>query len=346
MGHNPNIKIMSELFQTLVEKEVNNQFLLIDHRQLSVEKFIETKAVHCQRLEEPRYKSVKKILSEKLLPTHLEVALVRAHFTDEYYTQGEHYSINGNTRKFVWDKFEILRPSQLLETTVYHAYNRNEIEQIYRSIDSVNSAETTNQMIGGLCRSSEFNPVSRKIKNGNFGTPLRHAYYCFMGARTKPETRLTDIKNKIEFATFEDEIKFLDPIYLSIENDKFLTKKFSSSNIMASLLILGKKYDVTNPKYIEMIDSLINQKVKIKEGVGGLNDGVSIVWSDLYGKYNPLEKWVDASEGFGGIMIGQILYCLDSYMNDIPLKTRNNQSAKGVVINDIKAKDYFWNYFK
>ena len=167
-----------------------------------------------------------------------------------------------------------------------------------------------------------------------------------MGARTKPETRLTDIKNKIEFATFEDEIKFLDPIYLSIENDKFLTKKFSSSNIMASLLILGKKYDVTNPKYIEMIDSLINQKVKIKEGVGGLNDGVSIVWSDLYGKYNPLEKWVDASEGFGGIMIGQILYCLDSYMNDIPLKTRNNQSAKGVVINDIKAKDYFWNYFK
>jgi hypothetical protein len=320
-------------------------FLNIQNSTTSVESFLKTTPVHCQRLEEPRVKPLIKILSEKLLPTHLEVSVIIPRFSDDYYQSGKPYSIDANTRKVIWSKYDELRPLQNLYVTTYYAESREEIEQIYRSIDSSNSVETKKQILGGLCRSNGFLPESKKVKTGQFVTALRRAYTCSTGLNSKLEdTHYYDLSNKTEFNNFIDQIKALDKYISSFQKDTFKSKKFATGPIMAAFLILGKKYGIDNPKFIEMFDSLVNEKVNTHQGVGGLNDGVSVVWMDLYQKHNPIGQWTLSSEGYGPVIIGNILYCLDSYMSDTLLNIRNHQSTKGIVQKDQMAISYFKNY--
>jgi hypothetical protein len=138
----------------------------------------------------------------------------------------------------------------------------------------------------------------------------------------------------------------MDKWIASFEKDKFKYKKFCTGNIMSALLIMGKKHGIDNPKFIETFDALINEKVKKHDGVGGLNDGVSVVWKDLYEKNNPHGNWTKSSEGYGSIIIGQILYCLESYMKDEFLTIRNYQSTKGIVMKDYQSTIYYKNYIK
>lgn len=329
---------------TLIQKQVD--FLTVQNSTIPVESFLKTQPVHCQRFVEPRTKGLMKILSEKLLPTHLEVALVQVHFTDGYYVDGQFYSINGNTRKELWSKHEDLRPFKNLYATVYHAFSELDVEQIYRSIDSSNSVETKKHMIGGLCRATNFVPQSNKVRTGNFATALRRAYICCTGINTYLEnSSYSELENKKEFTYFEEEIKYMDKFILSFEKDKFKNKKFSTGPIMAALLIMGKKYGVNNPKFIETFDALVNERVTKHDGTNGLNDGVSVVWKDLYEKNNPVGRWTLSSEGYGPVIIGHILYCLDAYMRDELLKIRNYQSTRGIVMKDDTAIDYYRNYF-
>jgi hypothetical protein len=341
MGENP----LTKLMEITIQNEVN--FLTIEHKKIKVDEFISTTAVHCQRLEEPRHKSVKKILGEKLLPTHLEVALVQVHFQNSYYSLNNYYSINGNTRKFIWGKFDELKPNELLNVTIYHAFNQNDVETIYRSIDSGNSVETPSQMIGGLYRSTSFTPLSKKLKGCSYGTALKHAYAACTGNRRIYDTdgSVSDIKNKKEYLYFVKELEHLDKLYFKLEKNKDLHKKFNGGNIMSTLLIMFKKHGIDNEKLNETVDALFTQKVKVKDGVGELNDGVSIVWSDLYDKHQSTLQWTDQSEGYGPIMMGKLLYCLDAYMNDTLLITNKSDSNKGIVIKDNKAMEFFRSYF-
>jgi hypothetical protein len=331
--------------ETLIENQ--KDFLTVEHSNLALAHFLKTQPVHCQRFVEPRLKQLSKILSEKTLPTHLEVSVVQAHFTNEYYKQNVYYSINGNTRKELWLLNEDLQPSTHLYATIYHAYSELDVEQIYRSIDSYNSVETKKHQIGGLCRSTDFTPESNKIRTGNFATALRRAYICCTGVNTYLETsNYSELENKKEFMYFLEEIKFMDKWIASFEKDKFKYKKFCTGNIMASMLIMGKKYGVTNPKFIEMFDALINEKVTKHDGVNGLNDGVSVVWKDIYEKNNPTGNWTKSSEGYAPIIIGQLLYCLEHYMIDQLLTIRNYQSTKGIVLKDEQSSVYYRNYIK
>lgn len=331
--------------ETIIQTPVN--FLTVDYKKIEVNEFLTTQPVHCQRLEEPRHKSLKKILNERLLPTHLEVSLIQTHFNNNYYTNGDYYSINGNTRKFIWSKFEELKPNELLKVSIYHAFNVSDVEAIYRSIDSGNSVETPSQMIGGLYRSTGFIPQSKKLKGCSYGTSLKHAYACCTGNRRIYDTdhSVSDIKNKKEYMFFEKELAYLDGIYLNLEKNPHPYKKFSNGNIMSVLLIMLKKYGTDNDKLNDTIDALLTQKVKVKDGIAGLNDGVSIIWSDLYEKHNPTFQWTDQSEGYGPIMMGKLLYCMDAYMNDVLLKINKFESTKGIVIKDNVAVDFFRSYF-
>ena len=329
---------------TLIQNQ--KDFLTVEHSNMALEHFLRTQPVHCQRFVEPRLKELSKILSERVLPTHLEVSLVQAHFTNDYYTNNVYYSINGNSRKELWTLNEDLKPSIHLYATIYHAYSELEIEQIYRSIDSYNSVETVKHQIGGLCRANNFTPESKKVKTGNFGTALRRAYICCTGTNSYlEESDYSELENKREFLYFLDEIKYLDKWVSSFEKDKFKHKKFGVGNIMSALLIMGKKYGVTNPKFIETFDALINERVTKHDGVGKLNDGVSIVWKDIYEKNNPQGNWTRSSEGYGPVVIGQILYCLENYMKDELLPIRSYQSTRGIVITDSQAAVYYKNYF-
>jgi len=324
-------------------------FLTVDRKQISVEKFLETTPVSIQRLEEPRHKKLKKILGEKILPTHLEVALVQTHFTDEYYEDGNYYSVNGNTRKYIWNLYPETRPSQNLYVTVYHAFNKQEVNEIYRSIDSGESVETTRQMIGGLCRDNKFIPLSKYVGSGKFATALRHAYSCVIGTRSVfnyTQSSFTDIKNKKEFDFFENEIKYLDKLYFSFENNKDVKSKMNFSSVFSALLIILKKYGTDNAMVEVMINNLINNVVVKHEGIDKMNDGVSVILIDLYNKFAiQSDKWGDTSAGFGPIIIGNILYCMDSFINDCEVKVKNTKS-NAIIMKDSKIVDYFVNYFK
>jgi hypothetical protein len=322
---------------------MENNFLSIENKTLSTSEFLRTKSVHCQRMIEHRLNSIRKVLDVKLLPTHLEVSVVKVNFSDGYYERGQSYSINGNTRKEIWSEGFETAPSFVYVTT-YYANNRTEIEEIYNSIDSSKSVENVGDKISGLYRANNFNPQSKKFKTRGIGRSIQLAYLCFNNGQVN-RNLITEIQNKKEYEFFKDELEFLDSCYTQINNDKIKTKKFTSSNIMASLLIIGKKFGINNPRYVEMVNNLINEIPTRKEGVKGLNDGVSVVWGDLYQKHMN-DGWVDASGGGGPVMIGKLLYCLDAFMNNIDISVRPSSSIKGVVLNDEKSKELFKTYIK
>lgn len=340
---------LKQIKMTDLQTLETTSFLTIDKHQLSVEKFLATKPVSIQRLEEPRHKKLKKILTEKTLPTHLEVGLVQTHFTDEYYEDGKYYSVNGNTRKYIWNLYPETRPTQNLYVTVYHAFNKEEVNEIYRSIDSGESVETARQMIGGLCRDNHFIPQSKYVSSGKFSTALRHAYSCVMGDRSLinyTKTSFTEIKNKKEFEFFDKEIKFLDVFYKSFENNVEIKNKMNFGSMFSALLIVSKKYGVDNPKITEMINKLINNVITKHEGYDGENDGVSVIIIELYDKFGKqTDKWSDISAGFGPIIIGNLLYCMEAYMNDCYVKIKNTKS-NAIIMKDSKIIDYFVDYFK
>jgi hypothetical protein len=319
---------------------MENNFLSIEHKTLSTSEFLRTKSVHCQRLIEHRLNSIRKILNVKLLPTHLEVSLVKVNFTDGYYERGKSYSINGNTRKEIWGE----GAPPFVFVTTYFANNRTEIEEIYNSIDSSKSVENVGDKISGLYRANNFIPQSKKFRTRGIGRAIQLAYLCFNNGQSN-QNLVTEIQNKKEYEFFKDELEFLDNCYTEINNDKVKTKKFTSSNIMASLLVIGKKFGINNPRYIQMVNNIINEIPTRKEGVKGLNDGVSVVWGDLYQKHMN-DGWTDASGGGGPVMIGKMLYCLDAYMNDIDIAVRPSNSIRGIVLNDEKSKELFKTYIK
>ena len=120
---------------------IQKGFLDIVQERWKPADFLLTQKVHCQRPIDERVEKIKKLLSEKQLPTHLIVDVVIAKFTDSYYKENTAYSVNANTRKAVWQENPELIPTKDLYVNVFFANNVQEIEWIYRSIDSPNSYE-------------------------------------------------------------------------------------------------------------------------------------------------------------------------------------------------------------
>lgn len=319
---------------------MENNFLTIEHKTVSSDEFLRTQPVHCQRLIEHRLSGITKVLSEKLLPTHLEVSLIKVNFTDNYYEKGKSYSINGNTRKEIWSNDSFIKPD-FLYISYYFANNRTEVEQIYNSIDSSKSVENTGDKISGLYRTFGFTPKSQKFKSRTINRPMEIAYTCFNnGKHYKPS--ILEIRNSKEFDFFRDELEFLDTQYVMFNSDKLKSRKFTSTNIMSSLLIIGKKYGINHPRYSLMLHNLFNEIAVRKEGVSGLNDGVSVVWGNLYDRY--YHEWALSGQGDAPKTVGKILYCLDAFMNDIDISIRSNTSIKGIVLNDEKSEEYYSTY--
>jgi hypothetical protein len=338
------------MFVETKNPEILIDSLSIEHKKMTVKSFLELKPVSVQRNEKDRYKKTLKVLSEKLLPTHLEVSVIIPNFSDDYYESGLPYSINGNTRKYIWSNFPELVPNKDLYVTLYHANTRKEIDEIYRSIDSQDSVETPKQMIGGIFRDTNATPVSKYVRSGKFSTALRHAYSCLMGDRNLinyTKTSFLEMKNRKEFEMFKDEIFFLDKFYYQFETDKSKVIKYNFGSIFASLLIICKKYGIDNPKVEELVVNLTTGKTITHEGVSGLNDGLSVINQELYEYYqNVLQRWSDVSAGHGPIIIGNLIFCMDSYMNDRLLTIRKSGSKMGIVLKDDKAKEYFVKYFQ
>lgn len=346
MGENPSNKTMEN---NILFSEKLVDILSIEHTQMTIDNFVQLKAVSIQRKEEDRFKKTMNVLGEKLLPTHLEVAVIIPNFEDDFYEYGKPYSINGNTRKFIWKNHPEMRPNRMLNVTVYRANTRTEIDEIYRSIDSQDSVETPKQMLGGILRESEIELTSKYLKRNSWTTGLRHAYGSFIGNRNAvnyTKVSFNEIKNKKEFHLFKEEILFIDTFYRQYQNLPS-SERFNTLSVFTSLLIVTKKYGVDNPKVTELMHNLFNLKTIIHDGTKGLNDGVSIINIDLYDYYRDRKNgWATSSGGSGSMINGMLIYCMDAFINDRLLSIKKGDSRFGIVMREEVAKEYFENYFK
>jgi len=322
-------------------------FLQIDRDMVSIEEFLESNCVHCQRLEEPRIEKLTSILLERLLPTHLEVAYVMAHFTDEFYQQNIIYSVDANTRKIIWSYDEDLRPKVGLYRRIYHAYSKEDVEAIYRSIDSQDSVEKTAHLLSGILRYFKVDIIDKKIKKGDFVNAIKIAYNNIHGKtkdiETKIEKKKTDIPYKTEVNEFIHQLVYLgNEVFPLLKGNK--RNKFSSNNIMASFLMLLKKYNhepsMLN-KVKEGISILISEKSIVNEGDNLPKDGITVIWKDIHYKYNLTTSWSSGSISVHPVVVGDILYAFESYLEDRLITTKKD----GTCLTPSKAKKYYESFW-
>ena len=305
--------------EKMVDKTIGR--FVIENTHMSVNDFISLKTVHDQRWEEPRFDKLLKILKRELLPEHICVEAVRVHFSDSYYTAGNLYSINGNTRKLLWRDNPEIRPNFPLNVRITNAYSISDIEKSYRSHDSQDSVEKNEMLIQGKWREINYLPQTKKFYMGKVISPLKWATAGLVGHDT---TRWVD--QDASFAYFKEELIYLDK--QSISN-----KKYSSSLILAAMLMILKKHGRYNDKVQEAIYNLLNEKITpTKDGF----DGISFISWKLYEKYNKSENWTKPSAGNAPHVIGQILFAFESFLDDIPVSK---------ALSHQKAVDYYNNFW-
>ena len=274
---------------------IQKGFLDIVQERWKPADFLLTQKVHCQRPIDERVEKIKKLLSEKQLPTHLIVDVVIAKFTDSYYKENTAYSVNANTRKAVWQENPELIPTKDLYVNVFFANNVQEIEWIYRSIDSPNSYERPSETIGGLYSKYGFNPRSKYLKGRTISTSLKNAYSTLINdsmARkfTFPKGKNCDLPFDLQISQFIFELEVADNFYFGIETLLESHNMMHSGNVLSAFLLAMKKYGLNNDKLMEFMYNFAQQIAKVKAGVNELNDGASIAWGNLYPKYSDRSK--------------------------------------------------------
>ncbi|MEY4572185.1 MAG: hypothetical protein RLZ10_1411 [Bacteroidota bacterium] len=306
--------------EKMIDKTIGR--FVVENTQMSVNDFISLKTVHNQRWEEPRFTKLLKILEKELLPEHICVEVVRVHFTDSYYTSGNYYSINGNTRKLLWRDNPNVRPNFPLNVRITNAYSISDVEKSYRAYDSQDSVEKNEMLIQGRFRAYDnYRPKTKKFSDGKILSPLKWAAAGLFGFDT---SRWVD--QDLAFNEFVDDVIYLD-------NQNITNKKYNTSLILSALLMILKKHGRYNEKVQEGIYNLLNDKVTHTENG---YDGINFISWKLYEKYNPSGLWAKPSAGNAPHVIGQILFAFESFLDEIPVVK---------VLSHKKAVDYYNNFW-
>lgn len=292
----------------------------------SVDDFLGLDPYMKNRPVEQRVKRKREELKKKPLLTHLEVKVGRAVSDFGKYKAGDLYINDGNTRAMVWTKFPELRPQYPLLVTIMDFDSMEDSEDTYYSIDSATAAETSQEKIGGYFRSIDYVPVSKKIKEGKISTTVNDATKFVKYFGDIPHKNAT-IFNKIEYVW--NELRFLDEWNLdSVKN--------LSSNLLSCMIMVAKKYGTDNSRFLQMIEH-------IKDGTCERNeknfcDGVHYVMVCLLTD-NP-DKWYITGHKKSPELMYEMLYSLDSFMKEHPLKKKKNYS----VTKNQKHREFFQTY--
>jgi hypothetical protein len=273
---------------------------------------------------DPRIKKVSKILREKFVPTQLNYVVGRATGAFGKYNVGDLFVLDGNTRCEVYRRMPELIPPYSINVTIYELDNLEDANNIYYSIDSSDSVETSMEKVTGLHREQEYQAISKYIRGGKYRNAVGIAcLYLQDGEGNYLKGR--DYREQISF--YWEEIKYLDSLNLD------LFGRFSSI-IFAVFLLLLKKYGIGN----EQVNLLL---MNYKNGITTVNDhknvdGVHHVYYDMYDKNK--ESWRLSSYVVIARLIGEILYSLDSFVRGVYI------NKKGVGLTEVKLRQYFQNY--
>ena len=168
---------------------------------------------------------------------------------------------------------------------------------------------------------------------------------------TFPKGKNCDLPFDLQISQFIFELEVADNFYFGIETLLESHNMMHSGNVLSAFLLAMKKYGLNNDKLMEFMYNFAHQIAKVKAGVNELNDGASIAWGNLYPKYSDRSKkenkiWKNSAMGTSSLIIGNLLYCIDAFMEDRLLKINKQDSRKGIVIKDEEAKVYYYDYLK
>lgn len=311
-----------------------NNLVVSDGRRIrteewTVEEFLSLDSPFMRnRPVENRVKKKREELKKKLLLTHLEVKVGRAIKAFGNHKINDLFIIDGNTRWLVWFMYPELRPTYPLMVSVMDFDNEEEAVDTYLSIDSSTAAETSQEKIGGYFRSIGYVPTSKKVREGKISTTINDAtkyIKYFNGVAHKN----MDVFKKIEYMW--DQMRYLDEWNLDpIKN--------LSSNLFTCMLMVGKKYGVNNLRFNEMIEDIKYETIKLDDKQ--YCDGVTYVMVYLF-KDNP-DKWYITGHKKAPELMYEMLYSLDLFMRNIPLKKKKNYSVSN---SHEKNRIFFQSYF-
>ena len=291
------------------------------------------KPVKINRDTEPRLKKVSKLLGKKYLPTHSLIIVGKVIKPFGRYKVGDYFRFDGNTRFNVYESKPELIPTTPFLVVIYDVDSLEDMKDIYYSIDSQNSVEKSNEKITGIHRFRNYIPHSPVVAKGNYKRAVEIA--CRYGNNDKGVYLQTSDFYDVQLPYHWEVLTHLDK--LGIENTKKQNPDTRYSPVMLGcLLMVGKKYGVNHKRFTLMYNNF-------KKGITQINndkviDGVSYVYSTLYGRYSETWTKADSYNIAKNPICTTALYCFDAFM-------RNENIPKGKVIMSEKKLQEFFQYY-
>lgn len=261
--------------------------------------FFKYDEVPMQRNHEVRAAYVaKELLKNPFILSGLEVALVE-------YPDGKREIANGNTRKFIWmnyDDFGVPVPSHLY-ATIYKVNDLEDVKRLYYSFDSQLAVENSRHKITGHYRQLGLNFSDRTLASGGTSKAFE---YIGNGYITSNGQQLNGKRNVYDVITeFREELLALDKIKIG--------QHLRGQAIIASTLMVMKKYGTHNPRVKELIKNL-----KVGAGSYNGNSGDGVYW--IVNKLSSKEYCGDSWNKTDGVSmpkcLSHILYCMDKFIDD------------------------------
>jgi len=298
----------------------------------STQKFLSVETFEKNRVIEPRIKKLTKLLKQTDNNRLYEVAIGIATkpFNNELsrYKKNDKFCLDGNARAEVWRRNPSLAPEYVC-VKIYDIDTKEKADETYYTFDNSSAAESSSDKLSGFLRERNYNAVSEPIRYGKMNTFLKKATRYVhdddgLYLLTAPIEKMLDYH--------WDELIFLDQY-----QDIFRKGVKNSCNIYASLLMIGKKYGVTHPRFKKLLDNYCSEISEINNKTD--MDGVTYVFNTLYGKNK--EIWGNNAYSVNKLpLFGKILFAFDSFMN----KQTIVKGSK-IMKKEQQFIDYYKNYY-
>ena len=294
--------------------------------EMSYDEFSKIPTYNRNRFVDDRINAMRKKLSKyRLTHSRIVVGVVMSPFGP--YTIGDLILLDGNTRQATLKYYPELIPQNPYTADFIEVYDADEAYDVYRTIDSTDAVETSSNLITGILREIGYTPQSKKWKKGGFGSILnwasKFAYDdngLFLGKADK--FAMT--------AFYWDQFVYFDKDGLVDDIDN------NCVTFMAALFLCGKKYDVENDRFNLMVNNIVHKVTTVNNE--SYVDPIHFMMNTLY--WDRPKSWKSGSYSIAPAIIGQILQCLDMFINNELIE----KSKIKKILNSDNEKDE--RYFK
>lgn len=308
--------------------KTNGNMKTTHQKTLSVDSFLKMKPFYKNRDVLVRVKKKRKELENGFLPSHLNVVIGVAKKSFYVYKQGDTFVLDGNTRAEVWRQNPDLKPSVPLNAVFMEFEDKELLEKTYYSIDSATSYEKVNEKLSGIFREIGFQPQSKIVQKGTIKTALDDVsmYLTVINNKNKKESTIEDVVKH-----YREELEYVDSLIDEVNKKKY------SSNLFACLLMIGKKYGVSDERYQKLCHNIIYNIYG--HGKETHICPIQYVMDELYTAN--IDTWKVTGVRKKPDLVAEMLFVLEHFMQNKMMKKKDNYKNTRVK----KHLEHFMNYF-